>query len=87
MLVMNTGSLSEREATTVMFTDIVGSTASMALLGDRGWRDVLTSHDEVIRQQLARFSGTELDTSNDGFFARFEHPAMRSCARAPSAIW
>ncbi len=74
MLVMDAGPLSEREVTTVMFTDIVGSTAAMALLGDRGWRDVLTSHDELIRRQLARFSGTELDTSNDGFFARFERP-------------
>jgi class 3 adenylate cyclase len=71
---MDAGPLPEREATTVMFTDIVGSTASMAVLGDRGWREVLTSHDELIREQLASFSGTELDTSNDGFLARFERP-------------
>ena len=66
--------LPEREATTVMFTDIVGSTAAMATLGDRSWREVLTLHDELIRRQLARFSGTELDTANDGFLARFERP-------------
>ena len=66
--------LPEREATTVMFTDIVGSTVSLATLGDHSWREVLISHDELIRQQLARFSGTELDTANDGFLARFERP-------------
>jgi class 3 adenylate cyclase len=57
-----------------MFTDIVGSTTSMAKLGDRRWREVLSSHDELIRRELVRFSGTELDTSNDGFLAKFERP-------------
>jgi class 3 adenylate cyclase len=57
-----------------MFTDIVGSTATAVMLGDRRWREVRNSHNDLIRHQLARLSGTELDTSGDGFLARFERP-------------
>jgi len=64
----------ERVLATVLFTDIVGSTAKSADLGDRGWRELLEQHHARIRQQLVRFRGIELDTA-DGFFARFDGPA------------
>ena len=65
----------ERVLATVLFTDIVGSTAKAAELGDRSWRDLLERHHAVIRRQLVRFQGTELDTAGDGFFASFDGPA------------
>ena len=68
---------------TVLFTDIVGSTAKAAELGDRGWRELLEQHHARIRQQLAAFRGIELDTAGDGFFARFDGPARAiRCATA-----
>ena len=60
---------------TVLFTDIVGSTAKAAEIGDRSWRELLERHHAVIRRQLVRFQGTELDTAGDGFFASFDGPA------------
>jgi len=60
---------------TVLFTDIVGSTAKAAELGDARWRELLGEHHSIIRRQLARYRGTELDTAGDGFFARFDGPA------------
>jgi class 3 adenylate cyclase len=68
---------------TVLFTDIVGSTAKAAELGDRAWRDLLAEHHAVIRRQLAGHRGIELDTAGDGFFARFDGPARAiRCAGA-----
>jgi class 3 adenylate cyclase len=68
---------------TVLFTDIVGSTDKMAELGDRGWRELLESHHTVVRRQLSRFRGIEMDTAGDGFFARFDGPARAiHCAQA-----
>jgi pimeloyl-ACP methyl ester carboxylesterase/class 3 adenylate cyclase len=73
----------ERVLATVLFTDIVGSTAKAAALGDRAWRDLLKRHHAVIRRHLARFRGRELDTVGDGFFASFDGPARAiHCARA-----
>jgi class 3 adenylate cyclase/pimeloyl-ACP methyl ester carboxylesterase len=67
---------------TVMFTDIVGSTERAATLGDRAWRDLLRDHHILVRRELARFRGKELDTAGDGFFAVFDGPARAiSCAR------
>jgi len=60
---------------TVLFTDLVGSTARAAELGDRAWRDLLTEHHARVRRELARYRGVELDTAGDGFFARFDGPA------------
>jgi class 3 adenylate cyclase/alpha-beta hydrolase superfamily lysophospholipase len=60
---------------TVLFTDIVASTETMAALGDRGWRDVLERHHAAIRRELSRFRGNEIDTAGDGFFASFDGPA------------
>jgi class 3 adenylate cyclase len=68
---------------TVLFTDIVGSTAKAVELGDRAWRKLLEQHHELIRHQLARYRGVELDTAGDGFFARFDGPARAiRCATA-----
>jgi pimeloyl-ACP methyl ester carboxylesterase/class 3 adenylate cyclase len=68
---------------TVLFTDIVGSTAKAAELGDRGWRDLLARHHDLTRRELSRFRGQEVDTAGDGFFASFDGPARGiRCARA-----
>jgi class 3 adenylate cyclase len=61
--------------TTVLFTDIVGSTDLAAELGDRRWRDLVARHHRIVRRSLRRFGGRELDTAGDGFFASFERPA------------
>jgi pimeloyl-ACP methyl ester carboxylesterase len=71
---------------TVLFTDIVGSTAKAAELGDRDWRDLLEQHHARVRQELSRYRGIELDTAGDGFFARFDGPARAiRCAREINA--
>jgi len=65
----------DRALATILFTDIAGSTAKAAELGDRRWRDLLAEHHVLIRRQLLRFRGRELDTAGDGFFASFDGPA------------
>jgi class 3 adenylate cyclase len=65
----------DRVLATVKFTDIVGATERAAALGDRRWRDLLDSHYAVIREQLTRFRGREIDTAGDGFLAAFDGPA------------
>jgi len=60
---------------TVLFTDLVGSTARAAELGDRAWHGLLERHHAVTRRELARFRGVEHDTAGDGFFASFDGPA------------
>ena len=64
----------DRVLATLLFTDIVGSTALAAELGDRAWRALLEKHHAEVRRQLARFRGKEIDTA-DGFFATFDGPA------------
>lgn len=64
-----------RSLTTVLFTDIVGSTARAAELGDRGWREILSRHDGLVRGLLHRHAGVEVNTAGDGFVARFADPA------------
>jgi class 3 adenylate cyclase len=64
-----------RTLATVVFTDIVGSTASAAALGDSGWRDLVERHHAIVRGLLARDRGVEVDTAGDGFFATFDGPA------------
>jgi class 3 adenylate cyclase len=68
---------------TVLFTDIVDSTALQAKVGDRRWEELLHDHHRLVRGCLARFRGRELDTAGDGFFAAFDGPvrAIR-CAEA-----
>jgi class 3 adenylate cyclase len=65
----------QRVLTTILFTDIVGSTETAARLGDAEWRDLLGRHHALVRRELARFDGRELDTAGDGFFATFDGPA------------
>jgi class 3 adenylate cyclase/esterase/lipase len=75
----------DRVLATVLFTDIVGSTAKLAELGDRRWRELIQEHHRLVRRQLARFSGREIDTAGDGFFASFDGPARAiRCACAIS---
>ncbi len=72
-----------RQLLTVLFTDIVGSTERAAELGDRCWRALLETHDQVVRQQLKRFRGEEIKTIGDGFLATFDGPARGvQCAQA-----
>jgi class 3 adenylate cyclase/pimeloyl-ACP methyl ester carboxylesterase len=73
----------ERVLATVLFTDIVGSTRRAAELGDRRWREQLERHHALVRRQLVRYGGRELDTAGDGIFASFDGPARAiRCARA-----
>ncbi|MGZ4154306.1 MAG: alpha/beta fold hydrolase [Actinomycetota bacterium] len=65
----------DRVLATILFTDIVGSTRRLAEVGDRRWRELLEDHHAIVRRQLVRFSGRELDTAGDGFFASFDGPA------------
>jgi pimeloyl-ACP methyl ester carboxylesterase len=65
----------DRVLATVLFTDIAGSTARLADVGDRRWSELIAEHHTRVRRQLARFSGRELDTAGDGFFAAFDGPA------------
>ncbi|MBA3330636.1 MAG: adenylate/guanylate cyclase domain-containing protein [Actinobacteria bacterium] len=75
----------ERVLATVLFTDIVGSTAQAADLGDRAWAGLVAEHHRRVRARLARFRGREIDTAGDGFFASFDGPARAiRCARAIS---
>ena len=73
----------DRVLATVLFTDIVDSTRRAAEMGDRDWRASLDAHDAIVRSQLARFRGREVNTSGDGFLAMFDGPqrAIR-CAMA-----
>jgi class 3 adenylate cyclase len=66
---------SDRVLTTVLFSDIVGSTAQAVDFGDRQWRHVLDDHDHVVRSELNQYRGREINTSGDGFFAAFDGPA------------
>ena len=65
----------DRVLATVLFTDIVGSSEKAASVGDRAWRELLERHHAVVRRQLTRFRGVEVDTAGDGFFASFDGPA------------
>ena len=73
----------DRVLATVLFTDIVDSTRRAADMGDRDWHALLDAHDAVVRAQLNRFRGREVNTSGDGFLAMFDGPqrAIR-CAMA-----
>jgi class 3 adenylate cyclase len=81
---MRHGAEPDRVLSTVLFTDIVDSTAQAARLGDRQWRDLLERHHAVVRRELSAFRGREIDTAGDGFLAAFDGPAR--AVRAASAI-
>jgi class 3 adenylate cyclase len=74
--------VAERVLATVLFTDIVGSTELAGRLGDAAWRALLERHHAIVRRELARFRGRELDTAGDGFFASFDGPARAVQAAA-----
>ncbi len=77
------GQEAERALATVLFTDIVGSTEKAAELGDKRWRDLLASHNEIVRRQLEIHRGREVKTMGDGFLATFDGPARAiRCAAA-----
>jgi pimeloyl-ACP methyl ester carboxylesterase len=65
----------DRLLSTVLFTDIVGSTERARELGDRGWHEVLEEHHTRVRGVLEQYRGREVDTAGDGFFASFDGPA------------
>lgn len=73
----------DRVLATVMFTDIVGSTAKAAEIGDRRWRDTLDDYDALTRRELDRFRGRYVNTTGDGALAVFDGPARAvECARS-----
>ena len=78
----------DRILTTVLFTDIVGSTERAAELGDRRWRELLEDHYAAVRKELVRFRGREVKTIGDGFFASFDSPtrAIRCAAAMRDAV-
>ena len=74
---------SSRVLTTVLFTDIVGSTRRAAELGDERWGQVLAEHHAIVREQIRRFRGREVDTAGDGFLIAFDGAARAvRCAMA-----
>ena len=69
----------------VLFTDIVDSTAHARRIGDRRWKELIGRHHAIVRRELKRYGGRELDTAGDGFFASFNEPAAAircACATA-----
>jgi class 3 adenylate cyclase/streptogramin lyase len=73
---------------TILFTDIVGSSDHVAELGDRRWKMLLARHNALVRRELRRYGGRELDTAGDGFFASFDNPgnAVRCAAAIVQAV-
>lgn len=78
----------DRVLATVLFTDIVDSTRRAAEMGDRDWRALLDAHDAVVRSQLARFRGREVNSTGDGFLAMFDGPqrAIRCAVAIRDAV-
>jgi class 3 adenylate cyclase len=71
-----------RRLATVLFTDIVGSTARAGELGNARWRDLLENHDRLVRRHITRYEGREIKFTGDGFLVLFQDPrAALSCAR------
>ena len=66
---------SDRVLTTILFTDLVGSTERVRELGDARWAALLDEHHAAVRRELGRYAGEELDTAGDGFLASFDGPA------------
>jgi class 3 adenylate cyclase len=69
------GRESDRVLSTVLFTDVVSSTQQLAEAGDRRWRDLFDEHKRVVRRELERHRGREVNTTGDGFLATFDGPA------------
>jgi len=74
---------SDRVLATILFTDIVGATNRLVEVGDRKWKDLITQHHSLVRDQLARHRSREIDNAGDGFLAAFDGPARAvRCGRA-----
>ncbi|HEV8564683.1 MAG TPA: adenylate/guanylate cyclase domain-containing protein [Actinomycetota bacterium] len=78
----------DRVLATLLFTDIVGSTERAAALGDRAWSELIERHHALVRSNLARYRGREVDTAGDGFLATFDGPAraVRCAAASVDAV-
>ena len=78
----------DRVLATVLFTDVVGSTRLAVELGDREWRQLLARHHALVRRELGRWRGNEVDTAGDGFLATFDGPAraIRCACAARDAV-
>ena len=80
--------VSERVLATLLFTDLVSSTERLRLLGDHAWAELLDRHYLVVRHELARFGGEEVNTAGDGFLALFDGPARAiRCALQSATPW
>jgi class 3 adenylate cyclase len=79
----------DRVLATVVYTDIVGSTEHAARLGDRRWRDLLATHDAVVRAEVLRFRGRLVKTTGDGVLATFDGPgrAIRCSSAIRDSAW
>ena len=76
---------SDRILATILFTDIVDSTATLQRLGDAAWRDMLAQHNEIVQFELDRYRGREIDKTGDGVMALFDGPARAvECAASIS---
>jgi class 3 adenylate cyclase len=78
----------DRVLSTIMFTDMVGSTVRLVEDGDRRWQERLDRHDSAVRAELARFQGCEINTMGDAFVATFDGPgrAIRCACRIRDAL-
>jgi class 3 adenylate cyclase len=73
----------DRVLSTVLFTDIVGSTEQLARIGDGPWKDLLARHNELAKAEIQQARGTYVDSAGDGVFATFDGPARAvRCATA-----
>ena len=72
----------------VLFTDIVGSTSIAAEMGNTRWVELVARHHRIVRHQVGRFGGREIDDAGDGFFVTFERPAdaIRCAVAAAEAV-
>jgi class 3 adenylate cyclase len=81
------GGVHERVLTTLLFADLVGSTATLVRVGDAAWRQALSAHYEAARIELERFRGHEVETTGDGLLATFQGPAAAiGCAAAIRSV-
>ncbi|HVM29479.1 MAG TPA: adenylate/guanylate cyclase domain-containing protein [Candidatus Limnocylindrales bacterium] len=82
------GTATSRRVGTLLFTDIVESTALAARLGDGRWRDVLAEHNRRVRRELERYGGREMTTTGDGFLALFDsaESAVRCALAAVDSV-
>jgi pimeloyl-ACP methyl ester carboxylesterase len=76
---IRSGAEPDRILATVLFTDIVGSTRRAAEMGDRNWAELLQQHRVIVRRELARFRGREVNTAGDGFLIAFDGPGRAIC--------